>query len=280
MTVFISIAGNSIQLIYPSDLQSLMELIFPSAVLDRPAGHHLATFTAINSGQDVYQVSQGNTPLKNNLSASECGIFLMNEVVREFANAHTQHIAVHAAAVVKDDVAIVMPANSGSGKTSLAAWFTARGYAYISDELVLFHDADAHFEGLYRPLNFKPSGTDTALALKNDRYDPQLIIESEVVSGWPAVMFGECASFHETFQANLFIFPSFDSASELDIRELSPAQAGLELMRSNVNARNLAGQGFNAVGQLARKVPALRLSYGGNHQIAEVLESTIEKLCC
>ena len=73
-------------------------------------------------------------------------------------------------------------------------------------------------------------------------------------------------------QCRLMIFPRFAKSETLSIEPLTPAQAGLELMRCNVNARNLAAHGFDVVSSLARSVPAVVLHYGSFEQLNGVLD--------
>ena len=68
------------------------------------------------------------------------------------------------------------------------------------------------------------------------------------------------------------IFPKYIADSESQITKLSGAEAGLELMRSNVIARNLPKHGFNQVIQLVRDIPAYRLHYQSFQDLPSLLE--------
>ena len=57
------------------------------------------------------------------------------------------------------------------------------------------------------------------------------------------------------------IFPKYIAESEPELIELSGAEAGLEMMRSNVIARNLPNHGFSQITALVRDIPAYRLHY-------------------
>jgi hypothetical protein len=66
---------------------------------------------------------------------------------------------------------------------------------------------------------------------------------------------------HEIPPLSAIIFPHYSRDTMPELQELSGAEAGLELMRSNVIARNLPGHGFGDIVQLVRQLPAYRLFY-------------------
>jgi len=71
------------------------------------------------------------------------------------ANHAHQYLVVHAAAVAKDDRAMIMPAPPGSGKSTLCAGLVARGWRLLSDELTLISVEDGLIAPLPRPVSLK-----------------------------------------------------------------------------------------------------------------------------
>jgi hypothetical protein len=64
------------------------------------------------------------------------------------------------------------------------------------------------------------------------------------------------------------IFPEFAKGSGLHVESLTPAQTGLRLVGSNLNARNLGAEGgFRSITDFAREVPAVMLRYGDFSQL-------------
>src|SRR5689334_21394421 len=61
----------------------------------------------------------------------------------------------HAGAVARDGCAIGFPAPSGSGKTTLIAGLIARGFTYVSDDLVAVAAADGRVAPWPMPLSIK-----------------------------------------------------------------------------------------------------------------------------
>jgi serine kinase of HPr protein (carbohydrate metabolism regulator) len=58
-------------------------------------------------------------------------------VVRALIVDMTSAVVLHAGAVSLNGRAIVLAGPTGSGKTSLAAWFVANGFRYLSDEVAV-----------------------------------------------------------------------------------------------------------------------------------------------
>jgi hypothetical protein len=62
----------------------------------------------------------------------------------------------HAGAVAKNGVAAIVPAPSGSGKSTLTAYLVARGYDYLSDDLVPLLAQDDAVAPFPLPISVKP----------------------------------------------------------------------------------------------------------------------------
>lgn len=66
----------------------------------------------------------------------------------------------HAAAVERGGVAVVLPAGSGTGKSTLAAALLVRGWRYLTDELTLIDPLTLQVHPFPRPLSIKQTGFD------------------------------------------------------------------------------------------------------------------------
>ena len=65
----------------------------------------------------------------------------------------------------------------------------------------------------------------------------------------------------------LIIFPNYQANGEFELRQLSKAEAGLELMQCLINARNLSEHGFPEITRLVRSAPAYKMTYADFAQI-------------
>lgn len=195
----------------------------------------------------------------------------------------------HAAAVAKDDLAIVIPAKSGSGKSSLTCWLLANGFDYVTDELIMVGES-GYFESVRRPLQIKSHGIEAVkpLLANYPKGDDGTALTSEqqgyYAGNWanaiPPSSFGAKISDHPKHKLAMFLFPKYQADVDCNFDRLKQAQAGLVLMGNNVNARNHPTHGFGELMAIVRAVPSYYLNYGGFDKLpndfAEQLESILK----
>jgi len=207
-----------------------------------------------------------DTPInKNKLQIGDFVFNLSDRMVFHCADKIQTSHCLHAAAVAKDDLAIVIPAKSGSGKSSLTCWLLANGFDYITDELIMVGEC-GEFDSLRRPLQIKFHGLDAVSPLfkqENSFYS------GKWVNAIPASSFGAQLSSHKRHKLAMFLFPKYDAEAECDFGRFKQAQAGLVLMGNNVNARNHPTHGFQELMSLVRNVPSYYLNYGGFDKLPE-----------
>ena len=145
------------------------------------------------------------------------------------------------------------------------AWFLARGFHYLSDELVILTDR-AETEGFWRPILPKAGAVDTIAAIAPE------CLGATGPAARPVILPAGAADYHGLRPCALVIFPIFERDAELSVGSLSPAECGLRLMACNLNGRNLADHGFTSITGLARNVPAILLRYGAYHQLDGVVD--------
>ena len=189
----------------------------------------------------------------------ELAYILMNEVLYHCIDANRTHHALHAGAVTCKGSCLVLPGESGSGKSSLTAWLTAGGCRYLTDELV-FLAADGTVHPLVRPISLKGDGDFLSRFVAGGQRrqavcsDDGAIIPHRLLN--PAFA-------AETPRVTHFIFPRFSAGADTLLSELSPAQSCLYLMQSHVNARHFSGLGVATLAALVRKCRSYQLTYGG-----------------
>jgi HprK-related kinase A len=73
-------------------------------------------------------------------------------------------LVIHAAVVEKGGSAVILPAQPGSGKSTLCAALVARGWRLLSDELTLVRLVDGRIDPLPRPVSLKNGSIDVIRA--------------------------------------------------------------------------------------------------------------------
>ena len=99
---------------------------------------------------------------------------LTSSCLEQFAAECRDGLMFHAAAVAKVDQAMLLPAESGTGKTILTAWLCDRGFALLSDEAVFLPRRSKQVEPFRRFLDVKASGRH-ALSSFIDLDDPRIL---------------------------------------------------------------------------------------------------------
>lgn len=187
---------------------------------------------------------------------------LMHDLVAQFIT-HTRGQPVfHAAGVESGGKAILLVAESGAGKSSLAGWLVAQGLRYLTDEILAWDEASTAVCGLPRPLVLKrgsaplwqgwlaAAGTlEQAKPFGNGTLwlDPELLHPDAV-----------CPS----AAPGLLIFSRFSPGASFQAERLTQAKAVFSLMQHLVNSPNLPGEGFESAASLAVACPAWRVEYG------------------
>ena len=79
-------------------------------------------------------------------------------------------LLLHAGALERDGLALLLPALPGSGKSTLTAALSQRGWRLLSDELTLIRLDTGQIMGLARPVNLKNASIDIIRAYAPDAF--------------------------------------------------------------------------------------------------------------
>lgn len=223
---------------------------------------------------DMWELVDHETSLRRKLEQAGDVIYhLTDRIVFHIADKAENVHCLHAAAVAKGQGALVVPANSGAGKSTFTAWLTAEGFEYLTDELILV-DADGALEGVARPIQIKFHGLD---AIDHLLVTPELVQKGKFATALPV----ECLNGAPATNAKklaVFVFPKYQKGTDFSFEKLSSADAGMRLMANHVNARNLEGHGFRAMMSLIRSTPCYSLEYGGFDTLPRDFSSQLEAL--
>lgn len=198
---------------------------------------------------------------------------LTDRIVFHIADkAHGVH-CLHAASVAKGEGALVVPANSGAGKSTFTTWLVAQGFEYLTDELLLAND-NGELDGVARPIQIKFHGL---AAIEHLVSRPELVQKGKFATALPIDSLG-AKHVEESKQLRAFVFPKYRKNAKFSFAKLSSAEAGMRLMANHVNARNLEGHGFRAMMNLIRNTPSYSLDYGGFDTLPDDFSSQLEAI--
>jgi hypothetical protein len=189
---------------------------------------------------------------------------LLQEALRQLITPEKKHLIFHAGGVSMANQGILLCGETAVGKSVLAAQLTAAGFDYLSDEVVALALTGNEMRGFARSIVLKqsaeflwPEG-----AVKND------LLHLPGGTTWLAPTYLREGCVGETAAPRLILFPQFDPDYNFEVRPLSAAESGFQLMQLLVNARNLPQKGFTAVTQLAKQIPAFSLRHSSGPAVA------------
>jgi hypothetical protein len=203
-------------------------------------------------------------------SLAGLGTILMGEAIFHLIRENDKGLAIHAGLVSNKTGCILIPGNSGSGKSSVTTWLMCNGMRYHTDELVSIRLSTHELNAFTRPLNIKSGGLDAVKSLFDYESVEDRILTSRMSTMIPHRLVNPDFS-SEIPALTHVLFPKYIADSKSELIRLSGAEAGLEMMRSNVIARNLPSHGFAQVTRLVRDIPAFRLHYQHYDDLQDLL---------
>jgi hypothetical protein len=249
-------------------------LLFGRAADDQTGTAPVAAVTIVDEPDGIVRVTCNGELLHLGVDVGDAAAKLQEAMTAALAGANSSALVFHAAAVMRDGAAVILPGRSGSGKTTLSACLEKRGAVCLSDETCCVHPDPCRVEGLWRPFNVKTHGVSAferlAGGVSGDDRDSVAGPMGTLVSLHRPGM--ELPARHSLPSLKAVVFPRYVAGSGVTWTRISPAAAALQLMGSLLNARNLDGHGFSAVTDLARDVSAYMIEYGDANEAAAQTE--------
>lgn len=171
-------------------------------------------------------------------------------------------LLLHAGAVERDGLALVLPALPGSGKSTLTAALSLSGWRLLSDEFGAYDPQLQAFRAMLKPV-----------ALKNESIDAIRRFAPHAAIGplFPKTRKGAVAHLstapgavsrrREAARPGAVILPRWVSGSPTVIEPLAPDRVFSALAFNAFNYATLGGTGFDAVVGIARRCPGWTLVY-------------------
>lgn len=174
----------------------------------------------------------------------------------------THLLLLHAGVLERDGLALVMPATPGSGKSTLTAALSMRGWRLLSDEFGAFCPERLRFIAMLKPV-----------ALKNESIGliRSFAPAAPLGPAFPKTRKGTVAHLaasadavdrrHDWVRPGAVVIPRWEAGAELKLEPLAPHVMFSALAFNAFNYQDNGERGFNAVSHLTRACRGWQLTY-------------------
>ncbi len=181
-------------------------------------------------------------------------------------------LLLHAGVVERDGRAIVLPALPGSGKSTLTAAMTLRGFRLLSDEFGVVRLDDSALLPLLRPVSLKNQSIEIIRNFSGDAVlGPSFPKTRKGTVAHLAPMRDAVLRCKEAARPALVVFPKFDPSVTLHIEPMMKSRAFSKLAVNSFNYEILGRAGFDAVARLLETSACYRLVYSDLDQAIHTL---------
>lgn len=224
--------------------------------------------------KDILRLWRDEKLLIKESSAGIMANHLMSQACFTLAHESRGGLLLHSAAVQAAGKGIILPGETGSGKSTLTAWLISHGYRYLTDELIYIANSTNTVNGFARPLSIKSPARPLLLDILKGEKPKSEMLRSEPVDMIAPELFGaEIVEGDSSF--GLIIFPQYQPEVKIEMRQLSKAQAAFELMKCLANARNLPQHGMAEVVRLVESTPAYHLVYNNLERAGQLIQEVL-----
>jgi HprK-related kinase A len=190
-----------------------------------------------------------------------------------------QYLIVHAAAVERYGVALVLPGPPGSGKSTLCAGLVSRGWRLLSDELTLLEFPTGNIVPLPRPVSLKNASIEVIR-----QFSPEASLGPPVddtVKGSVAHMTAPAASVRratETARPRWIALPRYERGAAPRRAPLSKARAFMHLADNAFNYDVHGRRGFELLAEVVAGSDCFEFHYGALEGAVAVFDDAARRV--
>ena len=171
----------------------------------------------------------------------------------------------HAGAVARDGAGIILPGESGSGKSSLTLALLQQGYSYMSDELAAVELTTGELHSYPKPITIKDISIFPELSQRPDLwFGPQPGENGRDEQVWyvhPEDVAANCIG--SPVAIRYIIFPKYRPGTATQLEALSAGQVMERLLQNSVDFRRFGSLGFDLLAKMVEEADCFSLSF--NH---------------
>ena len=193
-----------------------------------------------------------------------------------FAQRMNMWLLLHAAAVERDGMALLLPAYPGGGKSTLAASMANRGWRFLSDEFAVVTGDCLTVLPFARPPAIKNAAIDVLRAFAPEAsFGPEIPNTRKGTIAHMRVPQSSLELGDVGATIGMIAFPEFKAGATCSIARVGEADAFMRLALHSFNYDTLGARGFHMVGELVRSCPCHALRYGDLADAHAALDSLV-----
>lgn len=266
-------AGNTVSLsIDHAGLLEVVDAHFKNCLGED--GPIIADYKITTVSDTEFSVSRDGSDLFSKINFDQVLWHLMQDAIAQLNGISTTHLVFHAAALSHLDRGLILCGQSGSGKSSLAAWLVASGLQYLTDEVISVPTQGDEISGFCRSMILK-RGSDFIWRRWLAQSESDELLQFEDGSAWVAPTLLNASAVRGQVKPRVLIFPRYVAGTEFQAEPLTSAKTLFNLLQCLVNARNFPDHGMAVTTQLASHVSAFSLIYSDIEIATQWIQQTI-----
>lgn len=219
-----------------------------------PPGHEFAYFWNPSTLDAVYKDGEKISARRRRADAIKLLCSQIRLTIAEFA---PDHVFIHAGVVSVNGKAIILPANSMSGKTTLTAELVRQGTVYLSDEYAVI-DNNGNVCPYPKDLSFRPEGQ---------------FQQTEIPVGSLGGKQGK-----RPVPVGLIVFTEFSAKGMWKPEILTPGQAYLEFIPHTIPIRQSPAMSMDRLRMIVSRAASIKTKRGDAKETAAALLEYFSRL--
>ena len=188
-----------------------------------------------------------------------------------------QFLIFHAGTIEKNGKVIIMPAEQGSGKSTLTAAMVYSGWRLFSDELALVSIDDELVYPCTRPINLK----NNSIEVINSFVDNAVFstIAKDTHKGTVALLKPPTDSVKRMFEPaplHCIVFPKYVANAKAKLTPISQINTFQQLIEHSFNYHILGEQGFTLIARLLKNINCYQFEYSDFEQAKQLLGDLVD----
>lgn len=229
----------------------------------RVSGDATTQFTLLERGTDTTKivVFQNDERLVTTSDEALALAYLIWQINQRAVAVSGARLLLHAAAASRGDRAVLLPAPSGGGKSTLVAGLVAAGFEYLTDDVCAVDGNGSCALPYPKPIAIAASavhklfdrpGAPVITGARNRFVGDDAFLSAADLGGTVA---------SGAVPAKLVVVPDYRAGATTRLEPLSRAEAAVLLAEQSFNFNDLGAPGLFAIGELVRGCTCHRLTY-------------------